>query len=90
MRTSFNKSRKIDQFLLRQMSSDQRKDFEVEMLISSDLYDRVQQQKAVHAIVKDYGRKQLRQEIAAVDHRIFESNRRGPFQKFRTAIKSLF
>ena len=70
MRTSLNNIKAIEDHLLGYNAPGDALVFEARMILSSNLRDDVQQQQNTYAVIKQYSRKQLKAEIAAVQHKL--------------------
>ncbi|CAN5170499.1 hypothetical protein BH09BAC6_BH09BAC6_09710 [soil metagenome] len=87
MRTSLIETGQIDMHLLKQGTTEDRLLFEAMLLLDPALNERVQWQQKAHEMITQYGRKQLKAEIAAIHQQLFS----GPkHQSFRNKIWRLF
>ena len=75
MRTSLNELKVIDEHLFRLMPGSDHFLFEVRLMLDEELRTKVLQQQQAHALVQEYGRKQLKAEIDAVHQRLFNDTR---------------
>ena len=87
MRTSLNEIQYIEKHLLGQVPDEEALLLEVKMSLSSDLSQKVAIQEEAYSLIRRYGRKKLREEIAFVEKKLF---RAPEFRSFRQRIFSLF
>ena len=66
MRTSLNNIKAIDDYIFGSMAHGDALLFEAKMLLNNDMRDDVQHQKRTHAIIRQYGRQNIKTEIKAV------------------------
>ena len=66
MRTSLNNIKIIDDYLLGRMAPGDALLFEANALLNNNLATNIQHQQHAYAIIKKYGRQNIRAEIAAV------------------------
>ena len=69
------------------MDAEERLLFEAQLLLHPGLAEQVQWQKQTYALVRQYGRQQLRAELEKVHHTLFT---RPEHQSFRQKILRLF
>jgi hypothetical protein len=70
MRTSLNNIKAIDDYLLGYMSPEDALLFEARMILNSDLVNDIAYQRLTHDTIIQYGRKNIRAEIAAVQKKL--------------------
>jgi len=70
MRTSLNKIKAIDDFLSGRMLPEDSLLFEANMLLDSDLVSDMRHQENTYAMIRQYGRKKIKEEIAAVQAKL--------------------
>lgn len=87
MRTSLVKIARIDSYLLGDDPSEDALIMQARLALDDDLKTDVNAQKSTHDIIICYGRQKLRQEIQAVEARLFTS---AKHRSFRDQIKSIF
>ena len=87
MRTSLNETRQIAAYLQGELSTSERLLFEANLVLDHDMKDRVHLQQETLEQVKAYGRKQLKAQLASVDHKLFAHSR---YSRFRQRMKALF
>jgi hypothetical protein len=75
-----NETALIDQYLLGQLSPEDRVLFEAKLLIDDSLAEKTATQQHLHNIVVQSARRQLRREIAAAEQHVFEHAGHGAFQ----------
>ena len=66
MRTSLNNIKAIDDYLLGSMTPGDALLFEANVLLNSDLKDDIQHQKNTYSIIIQYSRRQIKDELMAV------------------------
>jgi anti-sigma-K factor RskA len=82
MRTSLNNIKAIDDYLLGNMTAGDALIFEANMLLNSDLTHDVQHQQCTYAVIRQYGRRNIKAEIKAVEKRLtVESAHQGFIQR---------
>ncbi len=87
MRTSLNNIKTIDDYLSGNMASGDALLFEATMLLNSNLSDDIKHQQNTYSIIKEYGRKNIKAEIMAVQEILFTApQHRG----FLLSITNLF
>jgi hypothetical protein len=87
MRTSLNNIKAIDDHLFGLTTPGDALVFEARMILSSSLRDDVRQQQNTYEVIRQYGRKPLKAEIAAVQHQL---QTQPQHQGFMQRIISLF
>lgn len=85
MRTSLNNIKQIEAYLLNQLSHEDSLLFEAQLLLDSQLKDKLLWQKKTSELVKLYGRKKLREELEQVHQQVFNTQ-----PTFRKRILSFF
>jgi hypothetical protein len=87
MRTSLNELKQAEDFLSGNMEPEEQVVFRAKLLIDPSLRVNVASQHKVYGLVRQYGRKKIREEIESVHQSLF----REPSHKtFREKIYSLF
>lgn len=87
MTTSWNETQQIEAVLLGTAQPGDMLLFEAKMLLDQDLADKMCWQKKTYALIRQYGRKQLKAEIEAVHQQLFTQ----PANRvFSDKIKALF
>ena len=81
MRTSLNEIKKIEGYLLETDSVENRLVLEAKLCIDADFAEKVSLQKEAYAQVKAYARKQLKAEIATVEHKLFTEAQHSGFRQ---------
>lgn len=87
MKTSLNELRLIEDYLLAGHGDGERCLFEAKLILQPELREQVYWQKKTYQVVRDYGRKQLKAEIAHVHQTLFNAKEH---QSFRQRIMRLF
>jgi hypothetical protein len=88
MKTSWNETRQIDQHLAGTMDTGDALVFDAKLLLDAELVDKVSWQRKTHAIIKQYGRRQLKNELEAIHQKLFTSPQHHSFsQRIRRLFK---
>lgn len=87
MRTSLNEIKQIEEHLFRKESSPDSLLMEVRLLLDDELSRKVDLQRQTYRLIKSYGRKKLKEEIAALDQQLFQA---AKHQSFRDKIRRIF
>jgi len=88
MRTSLNNIKAIEDHLFGYNTPGDVLVFEARMILSSGLRDEVQQQEKTYKVIRQYSRKQLKAEIAAVQEKLTtEPEHRGFMQHIINLFK---
>ena len=87
MRTSLLETEQIEAHVLRRTEPGDALVFEARLLLEPELKDKVLWQQKTYSIIRQYGREQLKGEIAAVHRQLFND---GAHQSFRQKIMRLF
>jgi hypothetical protein len=87
MRTSLNKILQIESHLLNQLSGEDEMLFQANLLLDKDFQKEVYFQQRTYQLVKEYGRKQIIEEIESVHRKLFSA---PEHRNFRRKILGLF
>lgn len=87
MRTSLNKILQIESHLFKQLSGEDEMLFQANLLLDKDLQKDVYFQQRTYQLVKEYGRKQIIEEIESVHRKLFSASEH---RNFRRKILRLF
>ncbi|MFC4874932.1 hypothetical protein [Negadavirga shengliensis] len=87
MRTSLLEIKALETHLLKSGSPQDRLVMNARLLLSHDLRIDLAAQKASYELIQKYGRRQLREEIKAVENEVFHS---GNHPKFMERIRRIF
>ena len=87
MKTSWKKTKRWDEYLHRQAPPEDALLVEAELLLNPDLPETLRWQQRTYALVRQYGRQQLRREIQAVQDQLFHQPKHRGFQRI---IRQLF
>lgn len=87
MRTSLNEMKEIEGYLLQTTPVEDRLMLEVKMALEPTLAEKVDLQKKVYSQVRQYARRQLREEIRSVEGELFSQSK---YQLFKQRILRLF
>lgn len=87
MRTSLTEVAQIENWLLRRGDLSDRLVMEAKVLSSPEMVDKAQWQSATYDLAHLYGREKLREEIKAVEHRLFHTSK---YKSFQDRIRSIF
>jgi len=89
MTTSWNETRHIDLHISGKADTGDALLFEAQLLLDPALHDKVLWQKRTYAIINNYGRAQLKNEIEAVHQKLFTAAEHLSFsQKIRRLFKN--
>ena len=84
MKTSWNETWQIDGHVSGTMETGDALVFEAKLLIDPELSEKVLWQRKTHSIIKQFGRRQLKNEIEAIHQKLFTSPEHRSFsQKIR-------
>ena len=87
MKTSLNELRLIEHYLLSDNKDGESFLFEAKMILQPDLKQQVYWQNKTYQMVRDYGRKQLKNEIENIHETLFNTD---THQSFRQKVMRLF
>ena len=87
MKTSWKKMKRWDEYLRERISPEEALIVEAELLLNPDLQETLRWQQRTYALVRQYGRQQLRREIQAAQHQLFH---RPEHRRFQRMIRRLF
>ena len=87
MRTSLIEIEQIERHLSKQNSTGDALLFEANLILDPNLKSRMNLQQHAYSFIEQYGRKQLREEIEAVHHQLFNHRQH---QSFRQKIARIF
>lgn len=87
MKTSWNDTVLIEQYLSGNLNNEDKALFEARLLLEPQLAESLKWQQKTYAVTKQYGRQKLRDEIEQVSHHIFTANK---YINFRNKVLSLF
>jgi len=88
MKTLWNETRQIELHLSGKANAGDALLFEAQLILDPTLGDKVLWQKKTYAIIKDYGRLQLKTEIEEVHQKLFTADEHISFrQKIRRLFK---
>ena len=87
MPTSWNDTIQIEKYLGKSRSNGDALVFEARLILDPDLADKMHWQQKTYALIKNYGRQQLKQEIELVHQQLFTQKEH---QSFGQKIKALF
>lgn len=82
-----NETAYIENYLSGTLSAEEQLLAEARMLLDSELRSKAEWQQHTYALVKQYSRKALKQEIEAVHQKLFAESR---FAAFRKKIRRIF
>lgn len=87
MRTSLNEIEHIEKHLLGELPGEESLLVEVKMSLNESLAEKVASQEVAYALVKQYGRRRVRQQIANVERKLFETS---GYMSFRQRVFKFF
>jgi len=89
MKTLWNETRQIERHLTGKTDAGNALLFEAQLILDPDLGDKVMWQRKTYAIIQDYSRMQLKNEIDAVHQKLFTTDEHISFrQKIRRLFKN--
>jgi hypothetical protein len=81
MRTSLNEIQQIERFLLNQLSGPDKLVFEARVLTNPSLRIKAVIQQKLQLVIKAFHRKQQKQELLAIHHKLFSHPDKVEFQE---------
>lgn len=87
MKTSAPDTQQIDRYLLRQLPAGDKLVFDAKLMLCPELQETAEWQSKAHQLVKLRGRRQLQEQIKAVEQTIFNQ---PEYSSFRQKIWRLF
>jgi len=84
MRSDLNEMVRIDQYLLRQCSEEEKRHFEAQLLMSETLSEKVEAQRLTHRLIRLYGRQKERSRIEGIYRQLLEE------PAFARQLKTIF
>ena len=87
MRTSLNEIQRIEDHLFRQLKGDEELLFQVNLILDRKLDENVKFQQKSYHLVRQYGRKRLKEELEVVHQKLFSEDEH---RSFRQKVLSLF
>jgi hypothetical protein len=88
MRTSLDNIKAIDDYLLGRMAPGDSLLFEANMLLNSDLIDDIEHQQNTYAVIRQYSRRKIKDEIMAVQETLAGTpQHRGFMQRITNLFK---
>ncbi|WP_156309024.1 hypothetical protein [Sphingobacterium endophyticum] len=87
MMTSWNETKRIDDYLLGKLPVNEALLFDVQLLIDEELEANVKSQQRSYEIIRQFGRAQLRNELEAVQQKLFTDPK---YTSFKQKIVQLF
>ncbi|HPG08623.1 MAG TPA: hypothetical protein P5275_06185 [Saprospiraceae bacterium] len=87
MKTSWRRLRQIEKFLTGEVTQMESDLFRARLDRDEDLKSDLSVQRQAYQVIRDYARKQVQQEIAAIDQRLFNG---GQSQEFQRQIHRIF
>jgi hypothetical protein len=84
MRNELNEIERIDKYLLNELSNADKKEFEMNLLLDSSLFDRTERQKLVHRIIRLFNRSYQRKRFEKIYFLLMQQ------ADFKKNIESIF
>lgn len=84
MRSDLDEIAQIDQYLLRQCSEEEAKQFEVQLLLNEALAEKVEAQRLAHRLIRLYSRQKERSRIEGIYRQLLEE------PAFARQLKTIF
>lgn len=82
-----NETIKIEKYVQQELPPEEKLLMDAKCLLDKQLSDTVYFQEQTYSVIRHFGRKQLRAEIAAIEKRLFTDDL---FSQFRKKIQSIF
>ena len=82
-----NDTEQLDAYLNNRLQPGEKLLMDARFLIDAELRDKANWQRKAYLLIQQYGRKELRTEIAAIQERMFSDDK---FIRFRNKIKKIF
>ena len=87
MRTSLNEIRLVEEHLTQQLPGDEECVFQANLILDNELAENVQFQKKAYQMIRQYGRKRLKEDLELAYQRLFTEEKH---QGFRQKVLRLF
>lgn len=87
MRTSLNEIQLTEEHLMQRLHGDEEFLFQAKLILNRKLAENVQFQSKSYHLVREYGRKRLKEELEAVHQKLFSEDE---YRSFRQKVLSLF
>jgi hypothetical protein len=87
MKTSWKNTQRLDNYLQQQLKPEEVLLLEAHLVLEPELQDALRWQRRTHALVRAYGRQQLRREIQSAQQKVFH---RPEHRGFRQTILRIF
>ena len=87
MTTSWAETQQIEAYLLGTASGEERALFAARLILEPELKAKTRRQESAYAVIQEYGRQKLRQEIEEVSRVLFNSTK---YQAFNRMILGIF
>lgn len=87
MRTSLTETAQIENWLLKRGEPAEQLVLEAKMLSNPEMREKVKWQQMAYEVVRLHGRQQLKEEIKAIEHQVFNTTR---YRSFQDRIRSIF
>jgi len=87
MTTSWAETQQIEKYLLGTVSGEERALFAARLLLEPELKANTSRQELAYAVIHEYGRQKLRQEIEEVSRMLFTTSK---YQSFARMILGIF
>ena len=87
MRKSLDEIRQIEQYILGNLSPQDKASFKTRLILENDLQEKFQLQKEVYRVIQWFSRKQLKQELKEIDKKLFQTPK---YKKFQEEILNIF
>jgi len=87
MRTSLDEIRVLEQYIFHQQAPEERLLIEAKAHLDKELAMKVQRQQRAYLLIQNYGREQLKAEIAHVQDQLFTQSK---YRRFKEMIVNLF
>lgn len=82
-----NETQQIERYLHNAMKPEDKLLMDASCILDATLLDKIQWQQKTYVLIQHYGRQKLREEINAIQQRVFSETR---FNQFRNKLKNIF
>ncbi|CAN5265270.1 hypothetical protein BH23BAC1_BH23BAC1_33790 [soil metagenome] len=87
MRTSLNEIKIIEDYLFQKIKEEDQLLFHAKLVLENDLKQKMLYQEKAYEVIKIFGRKKLKKEIASVEKKLFSQTK---YTSFRNKILGIF
>jgi hypothetical protein len=81
MKISWNDTRRIERYLDKELSEEEKILFEAQLMLDPHFKFNVRLQKQIHSLIKLYGRRKMKADIGKIHHKLFHNPEHIIFQQ---------